>query len=103
MPTRGSTTAFGNRIISASASASGIVACTHCGLAVPPALCRGGDEHQFCCAGCRAIFTTLSSHGLEAYYALRDAAGATGRRADDATAGAGKYAASTTRRSARST
>ena len=76
----------------ASAGASGIVACTHCGLAVPPALYRAGDEHQFCCAGCRAIFTTLSSHGLAAYYALRDAAGATGRRADDAAAG-GKFAA----------
>lgn len=42
--------------------------CTHCGLAVPPALITAGDGPQFCCAGCSAVYDILQSHGLSAYY-----------------------------------
>jgi Cu2+-exporting ATPase len=48
-------------------------ACAHCAQPVPPAFLVSGAEHQFCCAGCRAVFETLHACGLDAYYRLRDA------------------------------
>jgi len=49
------------------------VACTHCGLPVPPALRRAGAAEQFCCHGCEAVYQTLQSCGLDQYYRVRDA------------------------------
>ena len=46
--------------------------CTHCGLAVPPALVVQGDGPQFCCAGCSAVYEILHSNGLSQYYQFRD-------------------------------
>jgi Cu2+-exporting ATPase len=46
--------------------------CAHCGLPVPAGLIEPSAEHQFCCAGCDAVFQTLHSCGLEAYYRLRE-------------------------------
>jgi len=48
-------------------------ACAHCGLPVPAGLIEPGDAHQFCCAGCRTVFDTLRSCGLEDYYRMREA------------------------------
>lgn len=44
--------------------------CAHCGLAVPRGLLRSGDEHQFCCPGCRTAWTLIHSSGLEAWYRI---------------------------------
>jgi Cu2+-exporting ATPase len=46
--------------------------CRHCGSPVPP-----GRDSQFCCAGCAAVFQTISNLGLERYYKLKAAEGAT--------------------------
>jgi Cu2+-exporting ATPase len=51
--------------------------CAHCAQPVPAGLIRAGAEHQFCCAGCQAVYETIHSCGLDAYYRLRDAADAT--------------------------
>jgi P-type Cu2+ transporter len=48
------------------------VACTHCGLTVPPGLIDADAEQQFCCSGCRAAFVILQEHGLGRYYAFPD-------------------------------
>ena len=45
--------------------------CTHCGLTVPSGLIEVGAEHQFCCAGCRAVYAAIRAHGLERYYRLQ--------------------------------
>lgn len=44
------------------------VACTHCGLPVPPALIDAQASQQFCCAGCSTAFAILHEHGLDRYY-----------------------------------
>src|SRR6185437_8345502 len=46
--------------------------CAHCGVNVPSGLINAESEAQFCCAGCRAVYTTLHACGLEDYYRLRD-------------------------------
>jgi P-type Cu2+ transporter len=48
--------------------------CAHCDSTVPRGLIEPDAEHQFCCAGCRAVFETLHSCGLAGYYRLREAA-----------------------------
>jgi Cu2+-exporting ATPase len=58
---------------------SAAATCAHCGLPVPAGLIDSDAEHQFCCAGCEAVFKTLNSCGLEAYYRLRDPDDATPR------------------------
>ncbi len=47
-------------------------ACDHCGLPVPAGLYDAEAEHQFCCAGCRAVFDTIRGFGLERFYALKE-------------------------------
>ncbi|MBS1120568.1 MAG: hypothetical protein H6Q90_2796, partial [Deltaproteobacteria bacterium] len=44
------------------------VTCVHCGLAVP-----AGRASAFCCSGCEVVHEAIAAHGLERYYALRDA------------------------------
>lgn len=46
------------------------VACAHCGLWVPPGLVRPGDARQFCCNGCRQVFTLVHEWGFDQYYRL---------------------------------
>jgi Cu2+-exporting ATPase len=53
--------------------------CAHCAQPVPRGLIDAAAEHQFCCAGCRAAYETIHSCGLDNYYRLRDAVGASGR------------------------
>lgn len=48
-------------------------ACAHCGLPVPAGLVEPDAEHQFCCAGCRTVFDTLRTCGLDDYYRMREA------------------------------
>jgi Cu2+-exporting ATPase len=50
------------------------VLCAHCSLEVPAGLVDAEAEHQFCCAGCRAVFETIHACGLDSYYKLREAA-----------------------------
>ena len=45
-------------------------ACAHCGLPVPATLVRAGDAHQFCCAGCRQVYTLVHEWGFDQYYRL---------------------------------
>ncbi len=56
--------------------------CAHCGLPVPAGLIEPGAGEQFCCGGCRAVYETLRSCGLEDYYRLRDAADVQGKPVD---------------------
>lgn len=51
-----------------------VVHCAHCGLEVPPGLVEPDRGHQFCCAGCRAVFEAVHACGLDSYYKLRQAA-----------------------------
>jgi Cu2+-exporting ATPase len=60
------------------------LACDHCGLPVPRGLIDKATEHQFCCAGCRAVWGALHEAGLDRYYALREAAGGEGRQVEAA-------------------
>jgi len=53
------------------------VACAHCGLAVPAGLVRAGEPDQFCCAGCRQVYTLLREWGFDQYYRLVDQQGGT--------------------------
>jgi Cu2+-exporting ATPase len=58
------------------AAAHEAVACAHCALPVPAGLIVAGEERQFCCAGCRAVYETIHACGLDSYYRLREAAAA---------------------------
>jgi len=40
-------------------------ACAHCGLP---------SAGEFCCTGCEVVHAAIAEHGLERFYALRDAA-----------------------------
>ena len=44
--------------------------CSHCGLDVPPALVREGEDLQFCCAGCRQVYSLIHEWGYDDYYRL---------------------------------
>jgi Cu+-exporting ATPase len=49
-------------------------ACIHCG--DPCGSDRTEDDGlQFCCAGCRTVYSLLHDHGLETYYSLEDKPG----------------------------
>jgi P-type Cu2+ transporter len=46
------------------------VACSHCGLDVPAGLVREGEDRQFCCNGCRQVYTLVHEWGFDQYYRL---------------------------------
>jgi Cu2+-exporting ATPase len=65
-------------------------ACAHCGLPVPASLVREGEPAQFCCGGCRQVYTLVREWGFDQYYRLVEQqrgalvpARVTGRRFDD--------------------
>lgn len=58
-------------ILEAPPTESLVVCCAHCGLPVPSGLIDQSADDQFCCGGCEAVFRTLHSCGLDAYYRLR--------------------------------
>ncbi|HEU4734766.1 MAG TPA: heavy metal translocating P-type ATPase metal-binding domain-containing protein, partial [Kofleriaceae bacterium] len=43
-------------------------ACLHCQLPIP-----AGRESEFCCAGCEVVHGAIAEHGLDQFYALREA------------------------------
>jgi len=43
-------------------------ACLHCSLPVP-----AGRRSAFCCAGCEVVYGAIAQHGLDQFYALREA------------------------------
>ncbi|MDZ4830639.1 MAG: heavy metal translocating P-type ATPase [Phycisphaerae bacterium] len=45
--------------------------CAHCGLPVAADDVDSSAVEQFCCGGCRAVWTSLHSCGLEQYYELK--------------------------------
>lgn len=45
-------------------------ACAHCGLTVPYGLVRAQETEQFCCAGCRQVYTLVREWGFDQYYRL---------------------------------
>ncbi len=47
-------------------------ACVHCGLAVPASRLRAGEREQFCCSGCRQVYTLVHEWGFDQYYRLVD-------------------------------
>lgn len=65
-------------------------ACTHCGLPVPRGLIREGEDKQFCCHGCEAVYAVIHQMGLDSYYTLKQRQGEASQPAK--TTGAG-YAA----------
>jgi Cu2+-exporting ATPase len=44
--------------------------CAHCGQAVPPRLIRAHEAEQFCCLGCRQVYTLIREWGFDQYYRL---------------------------------
>jgi Cu2+-exporting ATPase len=54
---------------------SSTIQCAHCGLPVPKGLVQTGADKQFCCAGCRIVYDTIQSCGLDSFYRLREIAG----------------------------
>lgn len=50
-------------------------ACAHCGLPVPPGLIESSSERQFCCSGCRTVFSIIHGADLGQYYRIREAVG----------------------------
>lgn len=46
--------------------------CAHCGLSVPAQLVRERDVDQFCCNGCRQVYTLVREWGFDHYYRLVD-------------------------------
>ncbi len=44
--------------------------CAHCGLAVPAGLVKEGEGDQFCCSGCRQVYSLIHELGCGTYYRL---------------------------------
>lgn len=65
-------TAVATEFLRDSQSSAAQTTCAHCGLAVPAGLIDENAIVQFCCSGCEAVFKTLHSCGLDAYYRLRE-------------------------------
>lgn len=55
--------------------------CDHCGLPVPKGLVDQDAERQFCCNGCRTVYETIHSCGLDRFYALRESVASDAARA----------------------
>ena len=51
------------------------VACTHCGIVVPPGIVVAGAERQFCCTACRTAYDILNANGLGAFYTFSEKRG----------------------------
>lgn len=51
--------------------------CFHCGLDIKPADEIVFSDKHFCCNGCKTVFELFTQHGLESYYDLERAPGAT--------------------------
>ncbi|HUU36299.1 MAG TPA: heavy metal translocating P-type ATPase [Vicinamibacterales bacterium] len=54
------------------APAAARAVCAHCGLVVPASLVRDAGREQFCCSGCRQVYTLVREWGFDQYYRLVD-------------------------------
>jgi Cu2+-exporting ATPase len=52
------------------ATTSATAICAHCAQPVPAALVRPDESDQFCCAGCRQVYTLVREWGFDQYYRL---------------------------------
>src|SRR5689334_18559407 len=52
----------------ASLGSAGLAACGHCGEPVAADRFESSADTQFCCDGCRIVFSMLKQHGLAGYY-----------------------------------
>ena len=59
-------------VVGVVASVATDTSCAHCTLPVPSGLVEAGEEHQFCCTGCRTAFAMIADHGLGAYYDIAE-------------------------------
>ena len=59
-----------NAVTAPAAHLPAVVACAHCGQPVPPGLMQVQETEQFCCAGCRQVYTLVREWGFEQYYRL---------------------------------
>ncbi len=64
------------------------VLCAHCGLPVPADRATPSGEPAYCCQGCETVAGAIAACGLDRYYTMRDAEGAspakpTGRSYDE--------------------
>lgn len=57
-------------------ASTAVTTCSHCQLAVPPALIVPESTLQFCCHGCETVYAAISAQGLDRYYALQQSSGA---------------------------
>ncbi len=46
--------------------------CDHCGLPVPAGMVNTDAEIQFCCNGCKLVYETIHSCGLDQYYKIKE-------------------------------
>lgn len=56
--------------VSAPRQTAAVAACAHCGQPVPFGLVREADAEQFCCGGCRQVYTLVREWGFDQYYRL---------------------------------
>ena len=54
--------------------------CAHCSLVVPPGQVDPEASLQFCCEGCRTVYSVIHSEGLDEFYRLRDQSGQRGQQ-----------------------
>ena len=54
-------------------AASAALACSHCGLSVPPfrAVGKSAQDTVFCCEGCKTVYQIITGNNLEEYYAIK--------------------------------
>ena len=45
--------------------------CHHCGLPVPVGLLRKNAKHQFCCNGCKTVYSIIHETGMGYFYKIR--------------------------------
>jgi P-type Cu2+ transporter len=45
--------------------------CIHCGLAVPAGMVDEASDAQFCCNGCKLVYTTIHAEGLDQFYEIK--------------------------------
>lgn len=63
-----------DNLLSVRAGKRATTQCYHCGDNCQPGLILA-DEHNFCCEGCKTVYTLLRDNGLDGYYKINPAAG----------------------------
>ncbi len=63
-----------DNLLSVRAGKRATTQCFHCGDNCQPGLILA-DEHDFCCEGCKTVYSLLRDNGLDGYYKINPAAG----------------------------